>query len=178
MGVHAGSSNGICACVRPPFWISITHKPPAPGAGEIITDRHVHFLFRFSCVFIAFSPNTKTHTHTGYTLLQLIDLSQPQCILTFRGRYLKSLLLPQTHSRSQTQPRVLQTNTHTHTQQPVVSYPPPLHSPNRLREYRRQGLHTRKYTPTHLLSLCIININEPIDVQQRQRSRQSFPQSE
>ncbi len=38
--------------------------------------------------------------------------------------------------------------------------------------------YTQTHTQTHLLSLCITNTNELIDVQQRQRSRQSFPQSE
>lgn len=37
--------------------------------------------------------------------------------------------------------------------------------------------HPQTHTQTHLLSLCITNTNELIDVQQKQRSRQSFPQS-
>lgn len=52
------------------------------------------------------------------------------------------------------------------------------HTPNRPRGCRRQGLHMRRHTQTCLLSLCITNTNELIDVQRRQRNRQSFPQSE
>lgn len=99
---------------------------------------------------------------------------------------MKSLLPPQTHSQSQTQPRVLQECRQTRIQHKhTATANGPIHTththiPTRLRGCRRQELHTRKHTHTqiHLLSLCITNTNELIDVQQRQRSRQLFPQSE
>lgn len=94
---------------------------------------------------------------------------------------MKSLLPPQTCSQSQTQPRVLQecrqTRTHRAASGPILHHPY-THSQQAERMPQAGATYAQIHTQTHLLSLCITNTNELIDVQQRQRSRQSFPQSE
>lgn len=163
------STAGKYACVGcPPFACRHNSYHPHPTTHSYYrytcspTPLHLHpCLFLLLAARLPPPPMTHSHTHTHTQIihtLKLIDLSQCECILTFRGRCLKSLLPPQTHSQSQTQPRVLQecrqTRTHRAASGPILTTR--THTPNRLRGCRRQGLHTHKYTYKHTYFLCVL----------------------